>query len=234
MMRPHLRSRMPSITGRVTLNTELRLVVMTSFHCCGGHAVEGGVAGDAGVVDEDVDRAELRARRRAPSPRHCAAIGDVALDERARRCRVAHRAAARRAPWLRRGSWWRPVAHLGQALDDRRADAAGAAGDQCDAALHAVFSLPARACAHAVDSRHVKPYPDVAMPRGIECRDARASSHRRAASQRAMRSASAVCPSAAQRATQRGQRVGRIDRVRRRRDFDSLRPSASTISGRCA
>ena len=34
MIRPHLRSRMPSITGRVTLNTELRLVQMTSFHCC--------------------------------------------------------------------------------------------------------------------------------------------------------------------------------------------------------
>jgi len=33
MIRPHLRSRMPSITGRVTLNTELRLVLMTSPHC---------------------------------------------------------------------------------------------------------------------------------------------------------------------------------------------------------
>ena len=32
-MRPNLRERMPSITGRVMLNSEPRLVLMTAFHC---------------------------------------------------------------------------------------------------------------------------------------------------------------------------------------------------------
>jgi len=32
-MRPHLRWRMPSITGRVTLKQALRLVFTTSVHC---------------------------------------------------------------------------------------------------------------------------------------------------------------------------------------------------------
>jgi hypothetical protein len=35
MMRPHLRARMPSITGRVTLKQESRLVQITSRHCSG-------------------------------------------------------------------------------------------------------------------------------------------------------------------------------------------------------
>ena len=33
MMRPNLRARMPSITGRVMLNSEPRLVLITAFHC---------------------------------------------------------------------------------------------------------------------------------------------------------------------------------------------------------
>ena len=35
MMRPNLRSRMPSITCRVMLNSEPRLVLITSVHCSG-------------------------------------------------------------------------------------------------------------------------------------------------------------------------------------------------------
>ena len=35
MMRPNLRSRMPSITGRHMLNSELRLVLITAVHCSG-------------------------------------------------------------------------------------------------------------------------------------------------------------------------------------------------------
>jgi hypothetical protein len=41
------------------LNRPVRLVSMTSFHCCGRHLVEHRVAGDAGVVDQHVDRAEI-------------------------------------------------------------------------------------------------------------------------------------------------------------------------------
>ena len=58
-MRPNLRSRMPSITGRHMLNSESRLVLITAFHCSRLHAVEHGVAGDAGIVDQHVDRPEL-------------------------------------------------------------------------------------------------------------------------------------------------------------------------------
>ena len=35
MMRPNLRARMPSITCRVMLNSEPRLVPITAFHCSG-------------------------------------------------------------------------------------------------------------------------------------------------------------------------------------------------------
>jgi len=35
MMRPNLRSRMPSITGRHMLNSDTRLVLMTATHCSG-------------------------------------------------------------------------------------------------------------------------------------------------------------------------------------------------------
>ena len=59
MMRPNLRSRMPFQTGCVMLKTPLRLVSITSRHWSRRHLVEQRVAGDAGVVDQDVDRAEL-------------------------------------------------------------------------------------------------------------------------------------------------------------------------------
>jgi hypothetical protein len=59
MMRPNLRLRMPSITGRHMLNSEFKLVLITAPHCSGRHAVEHGVAGDAGIVDQHLDRAEI-------------------------------------------------------------------------------------------------------------------------------------------------------------------------------
>jgi hypothetical protein len=36
-----------------------RLVLMTAFHCSRRHLVEHRVAGDAGIVDQHVDRAEI-------------------------------------------------------------------------------------------------------------------------------------------------------------------------------
>jgi hypothetical protein len=59
MIRPHLRARMPSMTGRVTLKQELRLVQMTFGPLLRRHLVERRIAGDAGVVDEDLDRTQL-------------------------------------------------------------------------------------------------------------------------------------------------------------------------------
>ena len=59
MMRPNLRSRMPSMTGRHMLNSELRLVLITALHCSRLHAVEHGVARDAGIVDHDLDRTDF-------------------------------------------------------------------------------------------------------------------------------------------------------------------------------
>ena len=68
-MRPNLRARMPSITGRHMLNSELRLVLITGVPLLRRHAVERRVAGDAGIVDQHLDRPEigldlLQARRR--------------------------------------------------------------------------------------------------------------------------------------------------------------------------
>jgi hypothetical protein len=50
---------MPSITWRVMLNSEPRLVLITAFHCSRRHLVERAVAGDAGIVDQHIDRAEV-------------------------------------------------------------------------------------------------------------------------------------------------------------------------------
>ena len=58
MTRPNLRARMPSITWRVMLNSEPRLVLMTAFHWS-SVIVEGAVLGDAGIVDQHIDRAEV-------------------------------------------------------------------------------------------------------------------------------------------------------------------------------
>ena len=58
-MRPKPRSRMPLITGRVMLNSESRLVRITSDHCSWRHLLQHGVARDAGIVDQHLDRADL-------------------------------------------------------------------------------------------------------------------------------------------------------------------------------
>ena len=76
MMRPKLRARMPSITSRVMLKTQSRLVRMTSSQLLAGHAVQHGVARDAGVVDEHVDRA----RGRWVTARHALLAGVVVAD----------------------------------------------------------------------------------------------------------------------------------------------------------
>ena len=52
MTRPNFRARMPSITCRVMLNSEPRLVLMTAFPLIERHLVESAVLGDAGIVDE--------------------------------------------------------------------------------------------------------------------------------------------------------------------------------------
>ena len=59
MMRPNLRSRMPSTPAGVMLNSELRLVLITCVPLLRRHLVEHRIAGDAGIVDQHVDRAEL-------------------------------------------------------------------------------------------------------------------------------------------------------------------------------
>src|ERR1700722_1072547 len=59
MMRPKPRSRMPSMTGRVMLKSELRFVLMTAYHCSGVILWNMPVFGDAGVVDQNIHRAEV-------------------------------------------------------------------------------------------------------------------------------------------------------------------------------
>ncbi len=58
-MRPKLRSRMPLHTWCVMLKRPVRLVLITSLPLLRRHLVEHGIAGDAGIVDEDLDRAEI-------------------------------------------------------------------------------------------------------------------------------------------------------------------------------
>ena len=59
MMRPKPRSRMPSITGRVMLKSEVEIGADDGGPLVLGHLVEEAVAGDAGIVDQDVDRPVL-------------------------------------------------------------------------------------------------------------------------------------------------------------------------------
>jgi len=58
-MRPNLRERMPSITGRHMLNSEFRYGVDYRGPIFRSHAVEHAVAGDARIVDQDLDRAKI-------------------------------------------------------------------------------------------------------------------------------------------------------------------------------
>ena len=50
---------MPSQTGRVMVNRLSTLVDITCCHCSRLMRWNSGVAGDAGIVDQDLDRAEL-------------------------------------------------------------------------------------------------------------------------------------------------------------------------------
>ena len=58
-MRPKLRARMPSITWRRHVEQRAEIGVDHRVPLLRLHAVELGVAGDAGIVDQHVDRAEL-------------------------------------------------------------------------------------------------------------------------------------------------------------------------------
>ena len=59
MMRPKLRLRMPSMTGRVMLKSEFEVGADHRRPLLLASSVEQAVAGDAGIVDQHVDRAEL-------------------------------------------------------------------------------------------------------------------------------------------------------------------------------
>ena len=103
MMRPHLRARMPSITGRVTLKQESRLVQMTSRHC------------SELILWKVVSRVMPALLTRMSTGPSCAstartiasassAAGDVARARARPRCRRHAAAPARRAPSPRCGS----------------------------------------------------------------------------------------------------------------------------------
>ena len=103
-----------------------------------GHLVEGAVAGDAGVVDEDVDRADRRCHR---GDHRLAAriVGHVAGNKRDVEALVLEL----RLPGFGLGFvaivGGDPVAEAGEAFDDGGADASGAAGDECGACVHGVL-----------------------------------------------------------------------------------------------
>jgi hypothetical protein len=59
MMRPNLRARMPSITCTAHVEQRAEIGVDHRRPLLRLHAVELGVAGDAGIVDQHVDRPEL-------------------------------------------------------------------------------------------------------------------------------------------------------------------------------
>ena len=75
MTRPKLRERMPSMTSRVMLKTESRLVWITASQFSLVMRWSMAVARDAGVVDEDVDGPEV-----AGDTRHALLAGGVVAD----------------------------------------------------------------------------------------------------------------------------------------------------------
>ena len=128
-MRPKPRSRMPSITGRRHVEQRVQVGVDDGVPLLGRHLVEHAVAGDAGVVDQHVDRAEVGLHL-CEAGRAGVEIADVPLVdvdaglglELGRRFVVA--VIGRRDL----------VAGGRQRFGDRRADAARAAGDDCHSA----------------------------------------------------------------------------------------------------
>ena len=59
MMRPKPRSRMPSMTGRRHVEQRVEVGVDDGVPLIRRHLVEHAVLGDAGVVDQHVDRSEI-------------------------------------------------------------------------------------------------------------------------------------------------------------------------------
>jgi hypothetical protein len=131
MMRPLRAFIMPRITallavdaGEVGVEDGLPVLVL--------HPHQQLVAGDAGVVDEDRDRAEFLARPLDQGVSTAAGIGHVEHAPAAKRAEAL-------ADRLRAGLAGRGAddgrALRGQFIGDRRADAAAGAGDQRDFAL---------------------------------------------------------------------------------------------------
>ena len=59
MMRPHLRFFMPGMAARMVWNEDDRLIAMTASHFSIGKSSIVGDVLDAGIVDQDVERAEV-------------------------------------------------------------------------------------------------------------------------------------------------------------------------------
>ena len=127
-MRPKPRSRMPSITGRVQVNIEIEVGADDGGPLIEGHLVEHAVAGDAGIVDENVDGAELGFDR-ADARLAGSGIGDVELEDRDAGLGFELVGGFVIAAVIGGNL----VARFLQGLRNRGTDAAGAAGDQCNA-----------------------------------------------------------------------------------------------------
>ena len=126
MIRPKLRSRMPSMTLRVMLKIEARLTRITSLHCSSVIRCSTRVAGDAGVVDQHVDRAELGLDLGFTARCAVGEAADVALDHH-----HAELVGAGLGGHLVAGVAGRDLEAVGlQPRADRPADAARAAGDE--------------------------------------------------------------------------------------------------------
>jgi hypothetical protein len=126
---------MPSITGRVTLKHELRLVQMTSFHCSG--VMRWKVV--SRVMPALLTRMSTGPSWRSMSRTIASASAAVETSPRAIATSTplgAHLRLPRLRLFLVAVVGGDLVAHAGQALDDRGADAASTAGDECDARLH--------------------------------------------------------------------------------------------------
>ena len=80
MMRPKPRSRMPSMTGRRHVEQRVQVGVDDGVPLVRRHLVEHAVLGDAGVVDENVDRAEVLLDLRE-SGGAGVVVGDVPLED---------------------------------------------------------------------------------------------------------------------------------------------------------
>ena len=115
-----------------------RLVSMTSFHCSARHLVEHGVAGDAGIVDQHVDRAEIGLDL-ADAGGAGIVVGDRPFVDRDAGLRLEFLRRLVIAGIVRGDA----IAGLLQRDRDRRADAARAACDDCNLAMRfPLFDTP--------------------------------------------------------------------------------------------